>query len=131
MFCGLSTSLYSLKICYTLSIIGDCDMKVRIKLIDEPHSQLILQKLYDYCFIKRNVTQFTAWLKYFIDNYSTKVESFNRVYYIFIKDLMKNLKNAKHGKIKYLMIKIILSLLFSQVLEKETNIQYKKYLKDI
>ena len=37
MVCGLATALNSLKICYTLSIIGDSDMKVRIKSINEPH----------------------------------------------------------------------------------------------
>ena len=69
MVCGLAYALYSLKISYTLNIIGDSDMKVRIKNIDEPHSELIFQKLYDCCFIKRNVTQLPTCLKYFIDNF--------------------------------------------------------------
>ena len=57
MCSGLASALYSLKIPYTLSIIGDSDMKVRIKEVDELHTELILQKLYDCCLIKRNVTQ--------------------------------------------------------------------------
>ncbi len=61
--------LLYIKIPYTLSIIGDSDMKVRIKTIDEPHSEILLQKLYDCCFIKRNVTQLPACLKFFIDKY--------------------------------------------------------------
>ena len=95
MVCGLAYALYSLKIPYSLSIIGDSDMKVRLKNIEEPHSELLLQKLYDCCFIKRNVTQLPACLKYFIDNYPSKDESINRVYYIFTNGFDEELKKCK------------------------------------
>ena len=81
MICGLATALNFLKIPYTLSVIGDSDFKVRIKTAEEPHSDLILQELYDICFIKRNVTQLSACLKHFIDNYPPSDESINKVYF--------------------------------------------------
>ena len=95
LVCGLAYALYSLKIPYTLNLIGDSDMKVRVKNIDEPHSELILQKVYDCCFIKRNVTQLRACLKYFIDNYPSKDESINKVYYIFTNGFDDELKKCK------------------------------------
>ena len=42
LVCGVASTLYSIKIPYTLPIIGDSDMKVRIKNIDEPHSEILL-----------------------------------------------------------------------------------------
>ncbi len=81
--CGLANALNNLEINYSLNLIGDSAMKVRIKETSEPHSELALQKLYDCCFIKRNVTQLATCLKYFMDKYPAKDESINRVYYIF------------------------------------------------
>ena len=69
-------------------------MKVRIKNIDDPHSEILLQKLYDCCFIKRNVTQLPACLKFFIDNYPAKDDN-NRVYYIFTNGFDDELKKCK------------------------------------
>ena len=100
LVCGLATALYSLKIPYTLSFIGDSDLKVRIKGYGEEHSELILQKLYDCCFIKRNVTQLPACLKYFIDNYPAKDESINRIYYIFTNGFDDELKKSKAWQTK-------------------------------
>lgn len=54
--CGLTTVLYLLKIPYTLSIITDSGMKVRIKEVDEPQIIYNFTKIFDYYFIKRNVT---------------------------------------------------------------------------
>ena len=134
MISGLANALYSLKIPYTLSIIGDSDMKVRIKDINEPHTELILQKLYDCCFIKRNVTQLPTCLKYFIDNYPPKDESINRVYYIFSNGFDDELKKVKAWQAKIFNDKKnSFSFIFtkSQVLEKPTNLEYKKYLEEI
>ncbi len=114
MVCGLAYALYSLKISYTLNIIGDSDMKVRVKNIDEPHSELIFQKLYDCCFIKD--------------------DSINRVYYIFTNGFDEELKkcrawqnkifNEQKNSFAFIFIK-------SQVLEKQKNFEYKKYLEEI
>ena len=134
MVCGLATALFYLKIPYTLSIIGDSDMKVRIKSLDEPHSELILQKLYDCCFIKRNVTQLPTCLKYFIDNYPAKDININRVYYIFTNGFDDELKKCKAWQSKIFNDhKNSFAFIFakSQVLEKPTNIEYKKYLEEI
>ena len=134
MVCGLASALYSIKIPYTLSIIGDSDMKVRIKNIDEPHSEILLQKLYDCCFIKRNVTQLPACLKFFIDNYPAKDESINRVYYIFTNGFDDELKKCKAWQNKIFNDKKnSFSFIFtkSKVLDKETNVEYKKYLEEI
>ena len=46
-------------------------------------------------FIKRNVTQLPACLKYFIDNYPSKDESINKVYYIFTNGFDDELKKCK------------------------------------
>ena len=114
MVCGLATALNFLKIPYTLSAIGDSDFKVRIKELEEPHSELVLQKLYDICFIKRNVTQLPACLKYFLDNYPAKDESNNRVYYIFTNGFDDELKKCKAWQTKIFNDKKILLPLFSQ-----------------
>ena len=100
MVCGLAHALNYLSIPYTLSAIGDSDFKVRIKDSEEPHSELIFQKLYDICFIKRNVTQLPACLKYFIDNYPAKDESIIRVYYVFTNGFDDELKKCKAWKTK-------------------------------
>jgi len=112
MICGLACALYFLNIPYTLSAIGDSDFKVRIKDSTEPHSELILQKLYDICFIKRNVTQLPACLKYFIDNYPAKDESINRVYYVFTNGFDDELKKCKAWQSKIFNDKKIHSLLY-------------------
>jgi len=134
MVCGLASALNFLKIPYTLSAIGDSDFKVRIKELEEPHSELILQKLYDICFIKRNVTQLPACLKYFMDNYPAKDESMNRVYYIFTNGFDDELKKVKAWQSKIFNDKKnSFAFIFtkSQVLEKPTNLEYKKYLEEI
>ncbi len=134
MICGLACALNFLSIPYTLSAIGDSDFKVRIKNANEPHSDLILQKLYDICFIKRNVTQLPACLKYFIDNYSPKEESINRVYYIFTNGFDDELKKCRAWQSKIFNDKKnSFAFIFtkSQVLEKPTNSEYKNYLEEI
>jgi len=134
MICGLACALNFLSIPYTLSVIGDSDFKVRIKNANEPHSDLILQKLYDICFIKRNVTQLPACLKYFIDNYSPKEESINRVYYIFTNGFDDELKKCRAWQSKIFNDKKnSFAFIFtkSQVLEKPTNLEYKDYLEEI
>ena len=134
MVCGLANALYSLKISYSLSIIGDSDFKVRIKNIDEPHSELILQKLYDCCFIKRNVTQLPTCLRYFIDKYPIKEEFKYRVYYIFTNGFDEELKKCKAWENKIFNDnKNSFAFIFtkSQALEKEINVEYKNYLLDI
>ena len=84
MICGLVTALNSLKISYSLSLIGDSDFKIKLKSSTEPHSDLILQKLFDCCFIKRNLTQLATCLRYFIDdNEKNNNNNKNMVYYIF------------------------------------------------
>ena len=134
MVCGLAHALNYLSIPYTLSAIGDSDFKVRIKDSEEPHSELIFQKLYDICFIKRNVTQLPACLKYFIDNYPVKDESINRVYYVFTNGFDDELKKCKAWKTKIFNDKKnSFSFIFtkSQVLEKPINSEYKAYLEEI
>ena len=134
MICGLASALNFLEIPYTLSAIGDSDFKVRIKNIEEPHSELILQKLYDICFIKRNLTQLPACLKYFMDNYPTKDESINRVYYIFTNGFDDELKKCKAWQSKIFNDKKnSFAFIFtkSQVLDKPINLEHKKYLEEI
>ena len=134
MVCGLASALHFLKIPYTLSAIGDSDFKVRIKSPEEPHSELILQKLFDICFIKRNVTQLPACLKYFIDNYPAQDESINRVYYVFTNGFDDELKKCKAWQTKIFNDKKnSFSFVFtkSQVLEKPINSDNKKYLEEI
>ena len=133
MVCGLAFALNYLSIPYTLSAIGDSDFKVRIKG-SEAHSELILQKLYDICFIKRNVTQLPACLKYFMDNYPAKDESINRVYYVFTNGFDDELKKCKAWQTKIFNDKKnSFAFIFtkSQVLEKSTNSEYKAYLEEI
>ena len=134
MICGLSYALNCLKIPYTLNLIGDSDMKVRIKNIEEPHNELILQKLYDCYFIKRNITHLPTCLKYFIDNYKPNDDSINSVYYIFTNGLDEELKKYKAWQKNFFNNeKNSFSFIFlkSKFLEKETNIEYKNYLEEI
>ena len=53
LICGLVNCCYSLGIQYSLSLIGDSDFKIKIKSIEEEHSEIALQMLYDCAFIKR------------------------------------------------------------------------------
>ena len=128
MICGLATALFYLNIPYSLFLIGDSNMKVRIKSVDEPHSELILQKLYDCCFIKRNLTELATCLKYLIDNYPAKDESINRVYYIFTDGFDYELKKYKAWQAKIFNDKknsFSFIITKSYVLEKPSNIEYK------
>ena len=134
MVCGLATALSYISIPYALFIIGDSNMKVRIKSIDEPHSELILQKLYDCCFIKRNVTQLPTCLRYLIDNYPAKDESIYRVYYIFTNGFDDELKKYKAWQTKIFNDKKnSFAFIFtkSKILEKKTNAEYANYLENI
>ena len=110
MICGLSYALNCLKIPYTLNLVGDGGVKVRIKNIEEPHNELILQKLYDCYFIKRNITHLPTCLKYFIDNYKPNDDSINSVYYIFTNGLDEELKKYKAWQKNFLTMKKILFL---------------------
>ncbi len=83
MICGLSSALYYMGIPYSLSLMGDSNFKVRIKDIKDRHHNSYLQKLYDCCFIRRNVTQLATCLRYFMDEYPPTDNSKKRVYYIF------------------------------------------------
>jgi hypothetical protein len=74
-------------------------MKVRIKETTESHNELALQKLYDCCFIKRNVTQLASCIKYFLD-YSNDNKSVNKVYYIFSNGFDDELKKLNFWKSK-------------------------------
>jgi hypothetical protein len=134
IICGLTTALSYLHIPYTLALIGDSGFKIRIKNADEPHNKLSLQKLYDCCFIKRNVTQLATCLKYFMDKYPAKDESINRVYYIFTNGFDEELKKAKAWQTKIFNNKknsFSFILTESEVLDKETNLEYKKILEQV
>ena len=91
MLCGLAPAIYSLKISYSLSILDDSDLKVIIKEINEPHFELILQKLY-YCIF---TSKLSTCLKYLIDKFYPKDESFNQAYYIFTSGFDEELKKSK------------------------------------
>ena len=83
MICGLSSALYYMGIPYSLSLMGDSGFKIRIKEIKDPHHYSYLQKLYDCCFIRRNVTQLATCLRYFMDKYPPEDDSKKSIYYIF------------------------------------------------
>ena len=132
--CGLTTALYYLNIPYTLSLIGDSNFKVRIKNADDPHNLLNLQKLYDCCFIKRNITQLPTCLNHFITKYPAKDESINRVFYIFTNGYDDELKKYNAWKLKiFNNIKNSFSFIFtkSEVLDKPKNKNYRNYLEEI
>lgn len=134
LICGLTIALNSLKINYTLSLMGDSDFKVRIKTSDKNHSMIFLQKLYDCYYIKRNITEVAACLRYFIDKYPPKDNTMNRVYYIFTngydielikKELwVEKIFNDRKNSFSFIFTK-------SQVLEKESNSNHKKYLEQV
>ena len=133
MICGLTYALNCLNIPYSLNIIGDSDMKVRIKNIEDPHNSLFLQKLFDCYFIKRNLTHLPNCLKYFIDNFKHD-ESINNVYYIFTNGLEEELKKYKAWKRNFFdNEKNSFSFIFlkSNFLEKDINKEYKNYLEKV
>ena len=132
--CGLTSALNIFGIKYTLSLIGDSNCRVMLKKLDEPHSELMLQKLYDCCYIKRNVTQLATCLRYFLDNYPPENETKNRIYYIFTNGFDEEIKKCKSWKDKIFNdIKNSFAFIFakSKVLEKNSNIHYKKYLENV
>ena len=134
MVCGLAYALNFLKIPYTLSAIGDSDFKIRIKELEDPHCELNLQKLYDICFIKRNVTQLPTCIKYFLEKYPPKNDSTNSVYYIFTNGFDVELKKYKAWQNKiFNNKKNSFSFIFAKTkaLEIDKNKEYKQYLEEI
>ena len=134
MICGLTTALNFIKIPYTLSLIGDSNFRVRIKNINESHNDLTLQKLYDCCFIKRNLTQLASCLNYFINDFPPEDKDINRVYYIFTNGFDEELKkfDAWQNKIfNDLKNSFCFIITKSNTLEKKTNLEYKEYLEHI
>ena len=72
-------------------------------------------------------------MKFFIDNYPAKDDN-NRVYYIFTNGFDDELKKCKAWQNKIFNDKKnSFSFIFtkSKVLDKETNVEYKKYLEEI
>ena len=100
LICGLVNCCYSLGIQYSLSLIGDSDFKIKIKSIEEEHSEIALQMLYDCAFIKRNITQLPACIKYFINKYPPKEINKNSVFYIFTNGYDEELKKIDEWKTK-------------------------------
>ena len=129
----LANALNNLEIKYSLNLIGDSAMKVRIKEASEPHSELALQKLYDCCFIKRNVTQLAGCIRYFLD-FSNEDKSVNNVYYIFSNGFDDELKKLKAWQIK-IFNEIQNSFCFvfikSNILYKEKNKKYQNELTNL
>ena len=131
--CGLTNALNNLEIKYSLNLIGDSALKVRIKETKEPHSELALQKLYDCCFIKRNLTQLAGCIQYFMDTYNED-KSINNIYYIFSNGFDYELKKLKawrlkifndyHNSFSFIFIK-------SNILQKEKNRKYELELKNL
>ena len=130
LVCGLVKCFYCLGISYSLSLIGDSDFKIRIKSIEDQHSDIYLQKLLDCAFIKRNLTQLPACLKYFIDNFKPKDIIMNRVFYVFSNGLDEELKKTKAWKNKIFNDeKNSFNFIFlkSNILEKIENKEYKNF----
>jgi len=131
--CGLANALNNLEINYSLNLIGDSAMKVRIKETSEPHSELALQKLYDCCFIKRNVTQLASCVKYFLD-YSKEDKSINSVYYVFSNGFDDELKKLKAWQLK-IFNEVQNSFCFvfikSNIFYKEKNKKYENELNNL
>ena len=133
LICGLVKFCYSLGIPYSLSLIGDSDFKIRIKSLEDEHSDLYLQKLLDCAFIKRNLTQLSACLKYFIDNFKPKDNNINRIFYIFTNGFDEELKKVKAWKNKIFNDeKNSFNFIFlkSNVLEKNQNKIFKQFFED-
>ena len=133
LICGLVKCCYSLGISYSLSLIGDSDFKIRIKSIDDEHSDIFLQKLFDCAFIKRNLTQLPACIKYFIDNFKPKDNNINRVFYIFTNGFDEELKKIKAWKNKIFNDeRNSFSFIFlkSNILEKKQNKEFKLFFEE-
>ena len=131
--CGLANASNNLEINYSLNLIGDSAMKVRIKEASEPHSELTLQKLYDICFIKRNVTQLASCVKYFLD-YSKEDKSINSVYYVFSNGFDGELKKLKAWQLKIfneIQNSFCFMFIKSNILYKEKNKKYENELNNL
>ena len=133
LICGLVKCCYSLGISYSLSLIGDSDFKINIKSIEDEHSDLYLQKLLDCAFIKRNLTQLSACLKYFIDNFKPKNDDMNRIFFIFTNGIDEELKKVKAWKSKIFNDeKNSFNFIFlkSNALEKNQNKMFKQFFEE-
>ena len=131
LICGLVNTLNNLEINYSLNLMSHSAMKVKIKLIEEPHNDLALQKIYNCCFVKRNVTQISSFLKYFIDEYKNEDNEVNNVFYIFSNGFDDELKKLKAWQIKIFnndKNSFNFTFLKSSVLEKPKNNKYTNEL---
>ena len=130
LICGLASALNSLKIPYSLSLIGDSKFKVRLKEASNPHQKSYLQKLYDCCFIKRNITPLASCLKHFLDKDNDKDGTINKIYYIFSNGYdyelikydawQKNIFNNENNSFSFIFLR-----------SQAKNLQNIKYLEKI
>ena len=130
LICGLANCCYSLGISYSLSLIGDSDFQIRIKSTYEEHSEIALQALLDCAFLKRNITQLPASIKYFIDKYPPKEKEKNRAYYIFTNGFDEELRKINAWKTKIFndsRNSFNFIFLKSKILDKQDNLEYKNF----
>ena len=93
---GLLEGLYELKIPYSITMISDESFRTVIKDFGEPHSQNVIQRIFDCAMIKRFKSNYASNLKCSIDNlkfYNTNRKQ--RAFFIFSDGLNEDLKLAK------------------------------------
>ena len=84
----------------------------------------------DCAFIKRNITQLPASIKYFIDKYPPKEKEKNRAYYIFTNGFDEELRKINAWKTKIFKdSRNSFNFIFlkSKILDKQDNLEYKKF----
>ena len=84
---SLINALSYLEINYIFAVVGDSRYKAIIKDFDEPHSKEIIQRIFDCISIQRYRTNIASCLKTAIDEFPTRGENSQRVFYIFTNGL--------------------------------------------
>jgi len=68
MVCGLAFSFEQLELSYTIMAVADGEFKYVLKAYDEPHSDLVLQRVFDCLMISRFKTRLADCLAFAINN---------------------------------------------------------------
>ena len=72
-----------MEINYLFPIVGDCQFKVIIKDFNEPHSKIIIKRIFDFITVQRYKTNNASWAKISLDILPVLNENNKRVFYLF------------------------------------------------
>lgn len=84
---ALTNAFSYLKLEYLFAIVGDCEFKAVIKDLNEPHSNEIIQRIFECFTIQRYRTNIASSVKTAIEKFPILNENNKRIFYFFTNGL--------------------------------------------